>query len=108
MLAAALVAVACSGASVKTAGTIAARGRRGLRCRPLCLRGGSEEEWLEGDLGIRNVHLANNTIVDDYGDPTPAGRVDVMGGLENVTCVATTFVESASNSRTRAGSRIAA
>jgi len=47
VLAAALVAVACSGASVKTAGTLAARGRRGLRCRPLCLRGGSEEEWLD-------------------------------------------------------------
>ena len=27
----------------------------------------TEQEWLEGDLGIRNVFLKNNTFVDQIG-----------------------------------------
>lgn len=51
----------------------------------------SEQEWLEGALGIHNVHLENNTIVDARGVPDPT-HVDVMSGLSNITCVDTSFV----------------
>ena len=50
----------------------------------------SEQEWLEGALGIRNVLLTNNTVVDArVADPT---HVDVLSGLVNITCRNTTFV----------------
>lgn len=50
----------------------------------------SEQQWLEGALGIRNVALINNTIVEARGgDPT---HVDVMEGLHNISCRVTTFV----------------
>ena len=50
----------------------------------------SEQIWLEGALGIRDVHLRNNTIVDArVAEPT---HVDVLPGLVNVTCAGTTFV----------------
>ena len=51
----------------------------------------TEQEWLEGDLGLRNVHLKNNTFIDTHGTPSPI-HVDVMQGLENVTCQDTTYV----------------
>lgn len=50
----------------------------------------SEQQWLEGDLGLRNVLLGNNTIVDQAGG---APHFDVMQGLKNITCVDNTFVE---------------
>ena len=48
----------------------------------------SEPEWLEGDLGIRNVRLDSNTIVDG----APADHIDVFAGLSNITCTNNTFV----------------
>jgi len=51
----------------------------------------SEQEWMEGDLGIRHVTLRNNTIV--YGsEPSQTAHVDVMAGLQDVRCFDTTFV----------------
>jgi len=64
-----------------------------------------EQEWLEGDLGINGIFVANNTIID----PTTCGilrltpaeclqRTDaflsVMPGLRNITCVQNTFVSA--------------
>jgi hypothetical protein len=51
----------------------------------------TEQEWLEGDLGLANVRLENNTFVDQYGVASPA-HVDVMTGLPNITCTHNTFV----------------
>ena len=49
----------------------------------------SEQQWLEGALGIRNVALVNNTVVDArVGDPT---HIDVLKGLVNITCEDTVF-----------------
>ena len=63
----------------------------------------SEQEWLEGDLGIRNVLVTNNTIAD----PTSCGMQNLsaaaclnasghflqgQGGLLNVSCGDNTFV----------------
>lgn len=63
----------------------------------------SEQEWLEGDLGISNVLFNNNTIID----PTPCGMqkltaaeclqvpghfVTVMRGLKNISCNRNTFI----------------
>ena len=54
----------------------------------------SEQQWLEGALGIRNVVLKNNTVVDArVGQPT---HMDVMMGLKNVTCMGNTFVVNGS------------
>ena len=51
----------------------------------------SEQEWLEGDLGIRNVTLRNNTIV--FGsEPTQTPHVDVMAGLQDIRCFDTSFM----------------
>jgi hypothetical protein len=50
----------------------------------------TEQEWLEGDLGLGGVALRNNTFVDQRGG---AVHVDVMAGLPGVTCSGTTFVE---------------
>eukprot|EP00040_Diaphanoeca_grandis_P042547 m.265273 g.265273 ORF g.265273 m.265273 type:complete len:555 (+) comp60984_c0_seq1:250-1914(+) len=49
-----------------------------------------EQNWLEGDLGVRNVYLNNNTIIDVRNNGAP--RINVMSGLVNITCVNTTFV----------------
>lgn len=50
----------------------------------------SEQEWLEGALGIRDVQIVNTTIVDArVAKPT---QIDVFPGLTNVTCANTTFV----------------
>lgn len=49
----------------------------------------SEQEWLEGDLGIRNILLRNNTLVDALG--SKQAHFDVMKGLQNITCVDSTF-----------------
>jgi hypothetical protein len=63
----------------------------------------SEQEWLEGDLGISNVVFDNNTIID----PTPCGQqklsaaacldapghfITVMKGLKNISCGKNMFV----------------
>ena len=50
----------------------------------------TEQEWLEGDLGIGNIVLDSNYIEDQDGFLT---HVDVMPGMVNVTCENTTFVE---------------
>ena len=50
----------------------------------------TEQEWLEGDLGIGNIVLDSNFIEDQDGFLT---HVDVMPGMVNVTCENTTFVE---------------
>ena len=61
----------------------------------------SEQVWLEGALGIRNVLLANNTIVDArVADPT---HVDVLAGLVNVTCRNNTFVVAGHNTARASG-----
>ena len=50
----------------------------------------SEQEWLEGALGIRDVRITNTAVVDARAaDPD---HIDVLPGLENITCVNTTFV----------------
>jgi hypothetical protein len=50
----------------------------------------NEQVWLEGDLGLRDVALANNTIV--YGsEPDQHMHVDVAPGLQNITCRDTHF-----------------
>ena len=50
----------------------------------------NEQEWLEGDLGLRDVILTNNTIV--YGsEPAQPMHVVVAPGLPNITCTNTTF-----------------
>ena len=50
----------------------------------------NEQEWLEGDLGLRDVILTNNTIV--YGsEPAQPMHVVVAPGLPNITCANTTF-----------------
>ena len=50
----------------------------------------TEQEWLEGDLGIGNIVLDSNFIEDQDGFLT---HVDVMPGVANVTCENTSFVE---------------
>ena len=50
----------------------------------------TEQEWLEGDLGMSNVVLKDNLIQDQVGF---SAHVDVMQGVPNVTCTNTTFVE---------------
>ena len=51
----------------------------------------TEQEWLEGDLGIGNIVLDSNFIEDQDGFLT---HIDVMPGLVNVTsCGNTSFVE---------------
>ena len=61
----------------------------------------SEQIWLEGALGIRNVHLQNNTIVDArVAQPT---SIDVMPGLRNITCVDSTFVVSGTTTKRTSG-----
>ena len=61
----------------------------------------TEQIWLEGALGIRNVHLVNNTIVDAHiAEPT---SIDVMPGLKNITCLNTTFVVRGAVTRRSAG-----
>ena len=50
----------------------------------------TEQEWLEGDLGIGNIVLDSNLIEDQDGFLT---HLDVMPGLVNVTCKNTSFVE---------------
>jgi hypothetical protein len=63
----------------------------------------SEQEWLEGPLGTKNVHLENNTFVDDFTQAArPEPHIDVMRGLANITCVDTTFVETQGNRTFRA------
>jgi hypothetical protein len=57
----------------------------------------SEQEWLEGPLGTKNVHLANNTFVDDFTQAARPGphyepHIDVMQDLANITCDDTSFV----------------
>ena len=59
----------------------------------------SEPEWLEGDLGIRNVLLDSNTIVDGV----PAEHIDVFNGLSNITCVNTTFVSQGNRTHRATG-----
>lgn len=75
-------------------GRIIAKAMNGTYVDNVALRFGglhvyAEQEWLEGDLGIRNVYLANNTLIDQPGGFT---HVDVMDGLVNITCVNNTFV----------------
>ena len=61
----------------------------------------SEQQWLEGALGIRNVVLKNNTVVDArVGQPT---HMDVMMGLKNVTCMENTFVVNGSVTERKKG-----
>jgi hypothetical protein len=60
----------------------------------------SEPEWFEGDLGIKNVYLRNNTFVDQRGEGT---HIDVMKGLVNITCVGTTFVEEGETTHRASG-----
>ena len=93
----------CAGAVVRrnhfhdacgSGGRIIAKARDGTYADNLAERYGgfhvyAEPEWLEGDLGLRNVALRNNTFVDGSGPPE---HVDVMKGLANVTCENTTFV----------------
>ena len=49
----------------------------------------TEQEWLEGDLGLGNVQLRNNTLVDPHVGGT---HVNLMSGLPNVSCADTTFI----------------
>ena len=48
-----------------------------------------EPEWLEGELGLRDVLVAGNTIVDPVSEST---HVDVMRGLTNISCFNNTFI----------------
>jgi hypothetical protein len=48
----------------------------------------TEQEWLEGDLGLANVRLQNNAIIDPRDGQS---RIKVMEGLPNITCINTTF-----------------
>jgi hypothetical protein len=50
----------------------------------------TEQEWLEGDLGISNIALRDNVIEDQIGF---APHFDVMAGVPNVSCANSTFVE---------------
>ena len=58
-----------------------------------------EPDWLEGDLGLRNVALRDNVIVDG----TPADHVAVFPGLSNVSCSNTTFVHGGQRTTRVAG-----
>ena len=50
----------------------------------------TEQEWLEGDLGLNNIVLDSNFIEDQDGFLT---HIDVISGIINVTCENTSFVE---------------
>lgn len=48
-----------------------------------------EPEWLEGELGLRDVLVDGNTIIDPVSE---SNHVDVMRGLTNITCTDNTFI----------------
>lgn len=52
----------------------------------------SEPEWLEGALGIHNVTIESNRIIDNAW-PTGPPHVDVMPGLKDIRCLDNSFVE---------------
>ena len=60
----------------------------------------TEQEWLEGDLGISNIALRDNVIEDQIGF---SRHVDVMEGVPNVSCANTTFVERGVRTKRRTG-----
>ena len=60
---------------------------------------------LEGDLGVRNVRLASNVLVDGVGE---ASSVDVAKAWGNVTCVNTTFVFGGTRTTVASGCAAAA
>ena len=62
----------------------------------------SEQEWLEGPLGTRDVHLENNLIKDRYVTAGNRTHIDVMKGLFNITCQNTTFLRTGQPSVSRA------
>ena len=90
--------------SVGTGGRIIGKAMNGTFLNNVAERFGgihiySEQCWLEGALGIRNVFLDNNTV-RDARVPNP-GHVDVMAGLKNITCVNTTFIVDGKRTRRR-------
>ena len=44
-------------------------------------------QWLEGSVGLRDVLVAGNSIVDAHGHPLPHGGVFVGRGTSNITVI---------------------